>query len=410
MNVVINELLSIVESERNEMVNALMELIRVPAIAPQSGGEGELKKAERLAQILKASGLDSIMRYDSVDDRVPSGIRPNVVAYYEGENTNERLWIITHLDVVPAGEESAWTISKPFEPRVENDRIYGRGAEDNGQSLIASVFAVKALKKLNIKPKRTIALCFVADEEQGNIHGIQHLIKQNLFADDDLIVVPDSGEGDGSFIEISEKSGVWLKVRTLGIQTHASRPNKGLNAHRIGMQYALALDEMLHEEYALTDPYFDPPESTFEPTMKDRNVDAINIAPGEDTIYFDCRILPRYNVDEILTRIQELASQYEKTTGAKIEIETVYKSVAPTPTDPNAKIVSLLEDALKRVRQVKPRIGGIGGGTCAAYFRQINIPAVVWSTVDETAHQPNEYAKISNLVDDAKTFAALAVT
>ncbi len=45
-------LLPVLESERDEMANALMELIRIPAIAPQSGGEGELKKAEKLTLIL----------------------------------------------------------------------------------------------------------------------------------------------------------------------------------------------------------------------------------------------------------------------------------------------------------------------------------------------------------------------
>jgi len=58
---------------------------------------------------------------------------------------------------------------------------------------------------------------------------------------------------------------------------------------------------------------------------------------------------------------------------------------------------------------VEPKVGGIGGGTCAAFFRRIDIPAVVWSTIEETAHQLNEYAKIENMLNDAKTFAFLAV-
>ncbi|MCD6372386.1 MAG: M20/M25/M40 family metallo-hydrolase, partial [Thermococcus sp.] len=51
----------------------------------------------------------------------------------------------------------------------------------------------------------------------------------------------------------------------------------------------------------------------------------------------------------------------------------------------------------------------IGGGTFAAYFRKLGIPAVVWATLDEMAHQPNEYAKIDNMVEDAKVMAALAL-
>ena len=107
------KILSEIENEKNEMVETLMELIRIPAIAPENGGEGELKKAERLTQILENVGFDRIERYDAEDDRVPSNKRPNIIAYCYGENTAENLWIITHMDVVPPGEESLWTVTKP---------------------------------------------------------------------------------------------------------------------------------------------------------------------------------------------------------------------------------------------------------------------------------------------------------
>lgn len=396
-----------IERLQNEMVQALMELVRVPAIAPENGGEGETKKAEKLVQTLKAIGFDKIQHCDAEDERVPSKKRPNIIAYYNGETTKETLWTITHLDIVPAGEESLWTVTKPFKPLIKDGKIYGRGSEDNIQSTISSIFAVKALKGLGIRPKRTVALCFVADEEQGSTYGIQHLIKQGLFKKEDLIVVPDGGNSNGSFIEIAEKSHLWFKVRTIGKQTHASRPGDGLNAHRVGMEYALALDKMLHEKYSAKDEYFSPPESTFEPTKKDKNVDAVNIVPGEDINYFDCRILPCYNTEEILNAINGLAAQFEKKTGAKIQIELIQKSVAPKPTDVNSKVVLMLKEALKKARGLEAKVGGIGGGTCAAFFRRINVPAVVWATTDEMAHQPNEYARIENLVNDAKIFAYL---
>jgi succinyl-diaminopimelate desuccinylase len=398
-----------IESLKNEMTRTLMELIQIPAIAPENNGEGESEKAEKLKQILKNLGFDRIEHYDAEDKRVPSNKRPNIVAYHYGENLNEKIWIVTHLDVVPPGEESLWTETKPFEPVIKKGRIYGRGSEDNGQSMVASIFTVKALKTLGIKPKRTIALAFVADEEQGSTYGIQHLIKQGLFKKDDLIIVPDSGNENGSFIEIAEKSAMQFKIRTIGKQVHASTPNKGLNAHRIGMEYASILDKMLHEKYSLKDKYFDPPESTFEPTKKEKNVDAINIIPGEDIIHFDCRILPKYNLKEILKDIHKLAEEFERKTGAKIKIEVLRKSVAPKPTDADSKIVVMLKEAIEKIRRIKPKVGGIGGGTCAAFFRRIEVPAVVWSTIDELAHQPNEYAKIENLINDAKVFAFLTI-
>jgi succinyl-diaminopimelate desuccinylase len=160
----------------------------------------------------------------------------------------------------------------------------------------------------------------------------------------------------------------------------------------------------------MRDPLFDPPVSTFEPTRKDRNVEAVNIIPGEDTTYFDFRILPNYNAEQILADAYALAHDTEKRTGATIKIEKVQETIAPKPTSPNAPVAIMLKEALEKARGLRPRIGGIGGGTCAAYFRKEDIPAVVWCTVDEVAHQPNEYAKIQNLIDDAKIFALMATS
>jgi len=147
-----------VEQLKPEMIEALTRLIRIPAVAPENGGDGEQRKAEKLAEILETVGFDRIERFDAEDSRVSSGKRPNIVAYLHGQSTLESLWIVTHVDVVPAGEETLWTVTKPFEPKFTDERVYGRGSEDNGQSLVSSVFAAKALKQLGLKPKRTLAL------------------------------------------------------------------------------------------------------------------------------------------------------------------------------------------------------------------------------------------------------------
>ncbi len=406
----LDDVLSEVEELKGEMVQTLRELVRIPAIAPENGGEGELRKAELLMRVLEKIGFDRIERYDAEDGRVPSKVRPNIVAYRYGEDLERKLWIITHMDVVPPGDASSWTVTRPFEPVVKDGRVYGRGSEDNGQALVASIYALKALKDLGMKTKRTIALAFVADEEQESRYGIRYLIDRGLFGKDDLIVVPDGGNEDGSFIQVAEKSRLWFRVRTRGKQVHASTPEKGLNAHRIGMRCALALDKLLHEKYSKRDDLFDPPGSTFEPTKKEGNVDAINIIPGEDMLYFDCRVLPEYSLDDVLNDAQRVAEEFEEESGAEIAVETLIKNEAPAPTPVDSEVVSLLRETIKRCRGIKPKTGGIGGGTCAAYFREAGIPAVVWSTVDETAHQANEYARIESLVGDSKVFALLALS
>ena len=398
-----------IDTLKPEIVSTLTQLIRIPAVGPENNGEGEQQKAEALMKILAASGFDKIERYDAEDPRVPAGKRPNIVATLNGETEEQTFWVVTHLDVVPAGEEALWKVTKPFEPVVLANRVYGRGSEDNGQSVVSSLFAVKALKLLGIKPKRTVKLAFVSDEEMGSTMGIVHLLGKGIFGKDDLVVVPDSGNPEGNLIEIAEKSILWLKLTTLGKQSHGSLPNKGLNAHRVGMQVSLALDEALHAKYDARNDYFDVPYSTFEPTRKDRNVEAVNIVPGEDVVYFDCRILPEYTVEGVLADVHRIIAETEKRTGAKIQLEILQKQSSPALVDGNSQVVALLKRAIKEARGVDAKVGGVGGGTCAAFFRNAGISAVVWSTVDEVPHQPDEYCVVGHLVADAKVFALLAI-
>lgn len=410
-----------IEKLRDEMVSVLMELVRIPAISPDSGGEGEYDKAQKLLEIIKDWPFDKVDVYNAPDPRAKNGVRPNILAYYYGEQGEEspRLWILTHLDVVPPGDLSKWTITKPFEPVVKDGKVYGRGSEDNGQSLVASLYAVKALMNLGIRPKKTIILAFVSDEETGSKHGLEWLMKEHpeLFRKDDLVLVPDGGNEEGTFIEIAEKSILWMKIKVKGKQVHASMPGLGLNAHRVAIDYTKALDGLLHKKYNARDELFDPPESTFEPTMGGNPSDAPNIAPGEHEVVFDCRVLPQYKLDEVLSDAQEVAEEikekYKKEIDGKVlpevKVEVLQRLDAPAPTPKDSEIVKLLQKVIKEFRGKDVKIGGIGGGTFAAYFRKLEIPAVVWATLDEMAHQPNEYAKIENMVEDAKIMAALAL-
>jgi succinyl-diaminopimelate desuccinylase len=65
--------------------------------------------------------------------------------------------------------------------------------------------------------------------------------------------------------------------------------------------------------------------------------------------------------------------------------------------------------AVKDLRRIKTKPVGIGGGTVAKFFRQAGFPCVVWSTMDDRAHTPDEYALIPHILEDAKVFAHVAL-
>ncbi|MFW6128489.1 MAG: M20/M25/M40 family metallo-hydrolase, partial [Halobacteriota archaeon] len=211
------DLIEKLESSRDEIAETLANLIRIKALSPENGGDGELDKAKYVEQLLEGFEIE---RYDAVDERAREGVRPNLVTKIDGEE-EKTIWIISHLDVVPEGDLSLWD-TDPFEPVVKNGRIYGRGSEDNGQAVVASLFAARAIKESGLKPRYSLGVAFVADEEVGSKYGIQHLLKQDIFDKEDLIVVPDAGSPQGDQIEIAEKSILWLKFSVQGKQGHAS--------------------------------------------------------------------------------------------------------------------------------------------------------------------------------------------
>lgn len=393
-----------IDSYRNEMIDLQVKLAAIPAIAPASGGEGEAKKAEFLVKFLEANGFQDIKVIKAPDHDTPAGYRPNILAYYRGRSSARTIWIMSHTDVVPPGELSLWR-GDPFKPWVEAGKIYGRGVEDNQQDLVASIFAVKAFRDLGLKPTFDVGLALVADEETGSGKGIDYVLKHSkAFRKNDLILVPDAGNEDGTMIEIAEKSILWLKFKTLGKQTHGSMPERGINAFKAASFLAVELNK-LYEMFPLNDPVFDPPISTFEPTKKDGNVPNINTIPGEDVFYMDCRILPQYKVEDVQARIRDAAASIEAKFKVKITIEEQQNAPAAPPTPAKAAVVAALEKAIKAVYGKDGKPMGIGGGTVAAIFRREGYEAACWSRLDETAHQPNEYSIIDNMVGDAKVFA-----
>lgn len=402
-----NRICERIDSCANDMIELQSLLTAIPAIAPESGGDGEQEKALALIRVLQGWGFKDIRNCDAPDDRTSSGVRPNIVYTLQGRNPDHTTWIITHLDVVPPGELSLWT-TDPYQAVVKGGRIFGRGTEDNQQDLVASIMAARSFLDTGITPESTIGLAFVADEETASSKGLGYLLEHHrqLFRATDCIVVPDFGNTDGSGIEIAEKSMLWLRFRTSGRQCHASVPSLGNNAMAAGAHLVVRL-ERLKTVFAEADPLYDYPLSTFEPTKKEANVPNVNTIPGEDVFCLDCRVLPRYDLDDVLKEIRGIAREIEEERGVSIEVTVIQSGQAPAPTPVDAPVVSLLKEAVDKVYGIEARPVGIGGGTVAALLRRQGLPVAAWSKVNRTAHQPDEYCDIATMVENAKVFARL---
>lgn len=397
------ELYSKIDSYLEYAVDLQTRLTAIPAVDPANGGTGEYKKGLMLEAEMKKLSPDEIIHVDAPQAEAEGGLRPNIAMKFYGADRSKTLWIMTHLDVVAPGDLSMWT-SSPYKLRREGNRIFGRGVEDNQQGLVGSVLVAKALRELKVTPPVNLGLLFNADEETGSGYGADYVIKvkPELFGKDDMFIIPDGGKEDGSMIEVAEKSIIWAKFSITGKQAHASMPALGSNACRAAAELTVELDKALHKKFTDSDPIFAPSESTFEPTKKEANVESINIMPGRDIFYFDCRILPTYKLDAVKKVFKKACDKIAKKHGVTVDITYAQELQAPKPTASDGSLVKLLRNAAKDVYNVQAKPMGIGGGTVAAYFRELGYQAAVYSKLDESAHQFNEYCILDNLIGDAK--------
>jgi len=401
------KILKRIDSYEDAAIALQKTLTAIPAISPDYGFEGEGRKAEAVGSLLKDLRCDELLEIDAPDPRALGGKRPNWIARFTGETDAKTCWILSHMDVVPPGDPALWE-NDPYTVVVRDGRCIGRGVEDNNQGIISSLLAVRAFREEGISPACGIGLAVVSDEETGSKFGIDFVLRNRpgLLSEQDWIVIPDAGNADGTLIEVAEKSILWIQCLTHGRQAHGSEPEKGINAHKAAAHFTVKMNG-LYAMYGNFNGVFEPPISTFEPTKKEANVPNINTIPGEDSVFFDCRILPGYNIPEVQKSVRELADEIEAEFGVRMELRYPHVVSSPPPTATDAPVVLGLKRAIREVTGREGKPTGIGGGTVAAILRSADLPAVCWQTIEDTAHSVNESCVIANVLSDAKVFAHL---
>ena len=406
----LDEIFERIDNYRDEIISLQSELSKRVALGPGNGGTGEHEKVAFIRGQLEALNPDAVEEISAPDKRAQHGYRPNLVATWGDTGAQPAVCVLSHSDIVPPGDLSLWE-TDPYKVKVDGDKIIGRGVEDNQHGFVSSYLALKAVLASGESLEKPVVLVVVADEETGSDYGLTYILehRRDLFKHDDLIIVPDGGNEDGTMIEVAEKSMLWIKFTVIGEQCHASTPQKGKNSLFCAAKLILALSE-LKNRFDFSDDLFKPPLSTFEPTKIEANVPNVNTIPGRDVFYLDCRVLPNYKVDEILKACDKICRDTETELGVEILMNVSYRQDATEPTSPDAPVVEALKGAIKKVTGKTGRPMGIGGGTVAAFFRRTGLPAAVWSTMSDTPHRPNEYCLISNIITDAKIFACLYVS
>jgi len=396
-----------IERDSQKIRDFLIQMLRINSVNSKMGGPGEKERADFLQAFLENEGF-KVDRVEAPVSEDRGSTHPSLFTQIQGRDTSRTMWIVSHMDTVPEGSRELWN-NDPFDPIFRDGKIFARGASDNGQSLVASLVALKELRDIGEPLPFNVGVSLVADEEFDSKAGIYYLLDQNKFRKKDLVIV-EGGSYRGRQISVAEKHLLWIKLTTHGKQVHASHPSNGLNAHKIGMKIALDLDSKLHQKYSRSDPFFDKEHrSTFVITKKDANVGNINTIPGIDAIYMDFRVLPSYSMDSVISFVRSRIKKLESQNKTKIELQIIERQDGGPATAPEAEIVRLVQRAVPSVTKQSTKLVGLSGQTVGNVFREYGYPCVGWgcSEAESTAHQPNEYYTMTNLLMEAKAFSAI---
>ena len=195
----------------SDIVQLASELVAIESINPDivEGGSGELGVARFVAEWCERAGLDT-----TLTEFRPG--RANVVAVARGSGGGRSLMLNAHMDTVGVAG-----MTDPFVPRLENGRLYGRGAQDMKGSLAACMLAAVDAKRRGLRGD--VIVTAVADEEFASIG--TEAVATSLRADAAIVTEPTEMR-----VAVAHRGFVHLEVEVHGRAAHGSRPELGIDA------------------------------------------------------------------------------------------------------------------------------------------------------------------------------------
>jgi len=375
-----------------ETIEFLQDLVRVPSVNPP----GDVRRAIQLCDDKLATAGFETKTVGATPEKV------NVIGTLQGAEAGPRLAFNAHLDVVPIGEEAAWT-HPPFGGELAHGRIYGRGAGDDKASVTAQVMAGVALARSGVALGGTLIVTEVADEETTGELGSGYIVREGHVEADFVIV----GEQTMNQICVAERGAVGVQVVVRGVAGHAATPWEGTNAiEGMGRVITALRTELWPILEQRTHHYL--PCSTATISMIDGGVKT-NVIPDSCEIYIDRRILLDETPESVTAEIQAVAERAIASV-AELQVEVTVKSSRPArESDPDSLVGRALQEATRFLGK-EPVITGFFGGTDARHFATTDRPIMVMGPGQpSTAHTPDEWVGIDEVLEATRLYALTAL-
>ncbi len=368
----------------------LQTLIRCPSVTPAEGGA-----LSALEAMLSPLGF-------KVDRMVAKEAgTPDVENLYARLGTEgPHLMFAGHTDVVPVGDEGAWT-HPPFAAEIADGELFGRGAVDMKGGVACFAAAVARHVEKHGLPKGSISFLITGDEEGPSINGTTKLLQWAAERGEtwDACVVgePTNPNKLGDMIKIGRRGSLSGKIIVHGVQGHAAYPHLADNPVR----------GMLQLTQALMDPPFDAGTDDFQPsnlevTTIDVGNPATNVIPAKASASFNIRFNDTWTADtlraEIVRRLDAAAAAGILRPGrepVKYEIIWADRPSHVFLTRNNALIASL-SSAVEAITGASPALSTTGGTSDARFIKDY-CPVVEFGLVGQTMHMVDERVAVADL-------------
>ncbi len=295
-----------------------------------------------------------------------------------------------HLDVVPPGE--GWE-GDPFEPRIADGLLTGRGANDMKSAIAAFVAAASATPH----DHGTLSLLITGDEEGPAAHGtvaiIDWLEERGIAPDMILIGEPTSETRLGDTIKIGRRGSVNMWITVPGMQGHVAYPHLADNPIGALARIVAELDDWMLDEG--TDAF---PPSNLEFTEVLTPPGATNLIPAQASARLNIRFNNLQRGTDLVERVRAVVERH----APRASLEALISGEAFLT--PPGTLYDLVVGAIRAETGIEPRLS-TGGGTSDGRFLIKLCPVVDFGLPNATMHKVGEHAAVADIEALARIYA-----
>jgi acetylornithine deacetylase/succinyl-diaminopimelate desuccinylase family protein len=372
--------------EQTSPLDILNRLIRFDTSNPP-GNEAPL--AGQIADMLGKSGFDVLTQ--------PCGEnRASVIARLR-RGSGKKLVFNGHLDVVPCGE--GWS-ANPFEPRLDGDKLYGRGAADMKGGVASIIHAGMLIAKNWGIFGGELILNFVADEE---LHNLGTLSSRSCWEDADYVIV---GEPSELEIHIAHRGTARFEIAFNGKSCHSGLPQDGINAIEKAAEAVLAIRGYNETLSKITHPILPSPSAVVTMAHGGRKD---NVIPDSCIINVDRRMIlgeTGASAERELRRLLDAIG--EKDVDFSYTLDR-YICLDAGGVKQDSDIVLKAKAAYGKCFGKEPVVRDFPATCEQVIFTSENIPAIIFGPGSiEQAHVKDEFVEIGQLEEASIFYRAFA--